>query len=88
MAQPERFEILILDSGKGGKLLAWDMAGSGRRTAVVERRHIGTLSEAARRHSRTSDDGGGDSMHCSPPSQLRSAEAAGANRTEGGNAIR
>ena len=38
MAQPERFEILILGSGKGGKLLAWDMARSGRRTAVVERR--------------------------------------------------
>jgi len=38
MAHPERFEILILGSGKGGKLLAWDMARSGRRTAVVERR--------------------------------------------------
>ena len=41
MAQPERFEILILGSGKGGKLLAWEMARSGRRTAVVERRYIG-----------------------------------------------
>jgi pyruvate/2-oxoglutarate dehydrogenase complex dihydrolipoamide dehydrogenase (E3) component len=41
MPQPERFEILILGSGKGGKLLAWDMARSGRRTAVVERRYIG-----------------------------------------------
>jgi pyruvate/2-oxoglutarate dehydrogenase complex dihydrolipoamide dehydrogenase (E3) component len=41
MSQPERFEVLILGSGQGGKLLAWDMARSGRRTAVVERRWIG-----------------------------------------------
>jgi pyruvate/2-oxoglutarate dehydrogenase complex dihydrolipoamide dehydrogenase (E3) component len=41
MAQPERFEILVLGSGAGGKLLAWHMARSGRRTAVVERRWIG-----------------------------------------------
>src|SRR5271155_3330748 len=41
MSQPERFEVLILGSGEGGKLLAWHMAGSGRRTAVVERRWIG-----------------------------------------------
>jgi pyruvate/2-oxoglutarate dehydrogenase complex dihydrolipoamide dehydrogenase (E3) component len=41
MAQPERFQILILGSGQGGKLLAWHMAQSGRRTAVVERRWIG-----------------------------------------------
>jgi pyruvate/2-oxoglutarate dehydrogenase complex dihydrolipoamide dehydrogenase (E3) component len=37
----EPFEILILGSGQGGKLLAWHMARSGRRTAVVERRWIG-----------------------------------------------
>src|SRR5438128_275315 len=41
MAAHERLEILILGSGAGGKLLAWHMAGSGRRTAVVERRWIG-----------------------------------------------
>jgi pyruvate/2-oxoglutarate dehydrogenase complex dihydrolipoamide dehydrogenase (E3) component len=41
MSQPERFEILIFGSGAGGKLLAWHMARSGRRTAVVERRWIG-----------------------------------------------
>jgi pyruvate/2-oxoglutarate dehydrogenase complex dihydrolipoamide dehydrogenase (E3) component len=41
MAKPERFESLILGSGTGGKLIAWHMAGSGRRTAVVERRWIG-----------------------------------------------
>ena len=41
MAKPEQFETLILGSGTGGKLMAWHMAGSGRRTAVVERRWIG-----------------------------------------------
>ena len=41
MSQPEDFEVLILGSGEGGKLLAWHMARSGRRTAVVERRWIG-----------------------------------------------
>jgi len=41
MSQPEQFEILVLGSGKSGKLLAWHMAQSGRRTAVVERRWIG-----------------------------------------------
>jgi pyruvate/2-oxoglutarate dehydrogenase complex dihydrolipoamide dehydrogenase (E3) component len=41
MAQPERFDSLIFGSGTGGKLMAWHMAGSGRRTAAVERRWIG-----------------------------------------------
>ena len=38
---PEQVDVLILGSGQGGKLLAWHMAQSGRRTAVVERRWIG-----------------------------------------------
>jgi pyruvate/2-oxoglutarate dehydrogenase complex dihydrolipoamide dehydrogenase (E3) component len=41
MAEPERFEALVLGSGTGGKLVAWHMARSGRRTAVVERQWIG-----------------------------------------------
>src|SRR5439155_10274777 len=41
MAYPERFEALILGSGAGGKLLAWHLARSGRRTAVVERQWVG-----------------------------------------------
>ena len=41
MSQAERYEVLILGSGEAGKLLAWHTAGSGRRTAVVERRWIG-----------------------------------------------
>src|SRR4030088_3595344 len=41
MPQPDQFEVLILGSGQGGKLLAWHMARLRRRTAGVERRWIG-----------------------------------------------
>ncbi len=41
MSQPEHYDVLILGSGGGGKLTAWHMASSGRRTAVVERKWIG-----------------------------------------------
>jgi pyruvate/2-oxoglutarate dehydrogenase complex dihydrolipoamide dehydrogenase (E3) component len=41
VSQPEQYDILVLGSGGGGKLTAWYMAGSGRRTAVVERKWIG-----------------------------------------------
>ncbi|MGA9865290.1 MAG: mercuric reductase [Acetobacteraceae bacterium] len=39
---PERqFDALVIGSGEGGKFLAWHLARSGLRTAVVERRWIG-----------------------------------------------
>jgi pyruvate/2-oxoglutarate dehydrogenase complex dihydrolipoamide dehydrogenase (E3) component len=41
MTQAERYEDVVLGSGAGGKLLAWHLARSGRRVAVVERRWIG-----------------------------------------------
>jgi pyruvate/2-oxoglutarate dehydrogenase complex dihydrolipoamide dehydrogenase (E3) component len=41
MSQPERYEMLVLGSGEGGKSLAWHMAKSGHRTAVVGRKLIG-----------------------------------------------
>src|SRR5262245_47524204 len=41
MATPERYDALVLGSGQGGKALAWDLARSGRHTAVVERQWIG-----------------------------------------------
>lgn len=41
MSKPEQFEMLILGSGQGGKLLAWHMARSGKHVAVVERRWVG-----------------------------------------------
>jgi pyruvate/2-oxoglutarate dehydrogenase complex dihydrolipoamide dehydrogenase (E3) component len=41
MQQPEHFDIVILGSGQGGKLLAWNQARQGRRVAVVERQWVG-----------------------------------------------
>src|SRR6266850_7458689 len=41
MSQPERVDAVVLGSGQGGKLLAWHLARSGRRTAVVARRWTG-----------------------------------------------
>lgn len=41
MTEPERFQAIILGSGQGGKLLAWHLARTGRRTAVVERQWVG-----------------------------------------------
>jgi hypothetical protein len=41
MPQSEHFDVLVLGSGTGGKLIAWHMAQSGRRTAVVEKRWVG-----------------------------------------------
>ncbi|HUB25030.1 MAG TPA: mercuric reductase [Tepidisphaeraceae bacterium] len=37
----EYFKNLVIGSGEGGKVLAWTLAKSGQRTAVVERRWIG-----------------------------------------------
>src|SRR6516165_1995333 len=41
MPEATRYDDLVLGSGAGGKLLAWHLASSGRRVAVVERRWIG-----------------------------------------------
>jgi len=41
MQNLEHFDTVILGSGQGGKLLAWHLAHSGRRVAVVERRWVG-----------------------------------------------
>src|ERR1700686_683489 len=41
MTQLEPFEMLVLGGGQGGQFLAWHMAKSGHRTAVVERELIG-----------------------------------------------
>jgi pyruvate/2-oxoglutarate dehydrogenase complex dihydrolipoamide dehydrogenase (E3) component len=38
---PERFDSIILGTGQAGKPLALDLGGAGRRTAVVEREHVG-----------------------------------------------
>jgi len=41
MPQPEHHDFLILGSGQGSKRLAWHLARSGQRVAVVERRWVG-----------------------------------------------
>ena len=41
MPQSEHFDVVILGSGQGGKLLAWNLARSGKKVAVVERRWVG-----------------------------------------------
>jgi pyruvate/2-oxoglutarate dehydrogenase complex dihydrolipoamide dehydrogenase (E3) component len=41
MPEPERFDVLILGSGAGGKLLAWHLGSAGKSTAVVERQYVG-----------------------------------------------
>jgi pyruvate/2-oxoglutarate dehydrogenase complex dihydrolipoamide dehydrogenase (E3) component len=37
MREPERYDLLVVGGGKGGKTLAMDMARAGRRVAMVER---------------------------------------------------
>lgn len=41
MSDTEYFDTLILGSGQGGKQLAWHLARSGQKVAVVERRWVG-----------------------------------------------
>jgi len=41
MPQREHFDVLVLGSGQGGQLIAWHLAQTGRRAALVERRWVG-----------------------------------------------
>ncbi len=41
MSESEQLKVVILGSGQGGKLLAWDLARSGKKVAVVERQWVG-----------------------------------------------
>ena len=41
MSEAQRYDILVLGSGTGGKLVVWELAGAGKRTAVVERKLVG-----------------------------------------------
>jgi pyruvate/2-oxoglutarate dehydrogenase complex dihydrolipoamide dehydrogenase (E3) component len=41
MSLPENFDVVILGSGQGGKLLAWHLGHAGKKVAVVERRWVG-----------------------------------------------
>ncbi|TFW18649.1 mercuric reductase [Duganella callida] len=41
MSQTENFDVVILGSGQGGKLLAWHLGRTGKKVAVVERQWVG-----------------------------------------------
>jgi pyruvate/2-oxoglutarate dehydrogenase complex dihydrolipoamide dehydrogenase (E3) component len=41
MNTPERYDAIVFGAGTAGKVMAWNMAKAGRRTAVVERKYIG-----------------------------------------------
>ena len=41
MSEVEQFDVVILGSGQGGKLLAWHLGKVGKKVAVVERRWVG-----------------------------------------------
>src|SRR5256886_7904830 len=41
MNEPEKYDVVVLGSGTGGKLMAWTMAREGKRTASIERKYVG-----------------------------------------------
>ena len=41
MADPEQFDAIVIGSGQGGNPLAKALAKAGKRTAVIEREHVG-----------------------------------------------
>ncbi|CAN5840267.1 mercuric reductase [soil metagenome] len=41
MAQSQHYDALVIGSGQGGNPLAGALAGAGRKTAVIEREHVG-----------------------------------------------
>src|SRR5580704_13885781 len=38
---PEEYDLVVLGSGAGGKLIAWTSAEKGQRVVVVERKYVG-----------------------------------------------
>jgi pyruvate/2-oxoglutarate dehydrogenase complex dihydrolipoamide dehydrogenase (E3) component len=41
LARPEEYDLVILGSGTGGKLIAWTSAQKGQRVVVIERKYVG-----------------------------------------------
>jgi pyruvate/2-oxoglutarate dehydrogenase complex dihydrolipoamide dehydrogenase (E3) component len=41
MSNVEQYDVLVLGSGEAGKYIAWHLAAAGKRTAVIERKHLG-----------------------------------------------
>jgi pyruvate/2-oxoglutarate dehydrogenase complex dihydrolipoamide dehydrogenase (E3) component len=40
-SQPEKYDVIVLGTGEGGKYTAWTMAKMGKRVAAIERKYIG-----------------------------------------------
>src|SRR5262245_30091606 len=41
MPNQELFDVVIIGSGQGGKLLAWNLGSAGKKVAAVERQWVG-----------------------------------------------
>jgi pyruvate/2-oxoglutarate dehydrogenase complex dihydrolipoamide dehydrogenase (E3) component len=41
MSEPENYDMVVLGSGAGGKLLSWALGSQGQRVAVIERKYVG-----------------------------------------------
>ena len=41
MPETKEYDVVVLGSGAGGKLLSWTLASQGKRAVVVERRYVG-----------------------------------------------
>jgi pyruvate/2-oxoglutarate dehydrogenase complex dihydrolipoamide dehydrogenase (E3) component len=41
MTHPEEYDLVVLGSGAGGKLIAWTSAQKGQRVVVIERKYVG-----------------------------------------------
>nr|MDQ3361457.1 FAD-dependent oxidoreductase [Actinomycetota bacterium] len=41
MAQAQHYDAVVIGSGQGGSPLAGTLAGAGRKTAIIEREHVG-----------------------------------------------
>jgi pyruvate/2-oxoglutarate dehydrogenase complex dihydrolipoamide dehydrogenase (E3) component len=73
MSDRNHLDALVIGSGEGGKYLAWHLARSGQRTAVIERRWIG---------------GSCPNTNCLPSkNEIRSAEVASLTRHANGFGI-
>jgi len=93
MPQSERFDVLVLGSGTGGKLIAWHMARLGQRTAVVERQWIGgacpniacmpSKNENSQRRGGTSDAARCGVWHDDQPGGGRHGDGAAPQERDG-----
>jgi pyruvate/2-oxoglutarate dehydrogenase complex dihydrolipoamide dehydrogenase (E3) component len=41
ISSPEKYDVIVFGAGTAGKVMAWNMAKAGKRTALVERKYIG-----------------------------------------------